>query len=108
MNCDLVSFTVDLLDGRVVAVLVRHKVCGFDVTAIGVLALSVEHLLVEFDVVVVDSIIERHGDHHGDVFGGQATRNCSTILGAEAIGQHADGGIARWGTIGVIVDICIL
>lgn len=106
MHSDLVTLAMGLLDGRVVAVLVRDEVRGFDVAAVGVLALSVEHLLVQLDVVVVDGVVESDGDHHGDVFGGKASGNRGAVLGAEAVGQDADGRVAGWGTIGVIVDIC--
>lgn len=106
MHGDLVTLSVGLLDGRVVAVLVRDEVGGFDVASVGVLALSVEHLLVQFDVVVVDGIVESDSDHHGHVFGGQTSGNGGAILRAEAIGQNADSGVARGCTIGVIIDIC--
>lgn len=101
------AFAVGLLDGRVVGVLVRNEESGLDVAAVRVLALAVEDLLVEIDVVVVDRVVEGDGDHHGDVFGGQTAGNGGAILRAEAVGQHADGGIARWRPVGVIVDICV-
>lgn len=101
------TFPVHILHGRVVGVLVRHEVRGFDVAAVGVLALAVEHLLVQLDVVVVDGVVESDSDHHGYVFGGQVAGDGGAVLGAEAVGQDADGGVARRSAIGVIVDICV-
>lgn len=77
-----------------------------NVAAVGVLAFAVEDLFVKLDVVVVNGIIESDRYHHGDIFCGETAGNCGAILGAEAIRQDTDSGVARWGTIGVIVDIC--
>jgi len=41
---------------------VGHEEGGLDVATVGILALTVEHVLVQIDVVVIDSVIE--GDHH--------------------------------------------
>lgn len=105
MDGDLVSLAVGFLDSRVVAVLVGDKEGGLDIAAVGVLAFAIKHFLVELDVVVVDGIIEGDGDHLRDVLGGQIPGNGSTILRAEAIGQHAHCGVAGRSTVGVIVDI---
>jgi hypothetical protein len=69
-----------------------HEECGFDVAAVGILALSIEHLLVELNVVVVDGIVEGDGDHLRDVFGGQVAGRGRAVLRAEAVGQHTH----RW------------
>lgn len=102
---DLVAFAVRLLDGRVICVLVRDEECGLDVAAVGVLALSVEDLLVQLDVVIVDGVVESDRDHHGHVFGGQVSGNRGSVLRAEAIGQDAHGRVAGWGTVRVVIDI---
>lgn len=106
MHGDLVTFPVSLLDGGVVRVFVRHEVCSLDIATVGVLAFSVKDFLVEFDVVVVDGVIEGDGDHLGHVLGGQVTGGDGAVLGAEAVGQHALRRVARWGSVGVVVDIC--
>lgn len=66
--CDFMTLAVCLLYGGIISIFVGHEERGFDVTAVGVLALSVEDLLVELDVVVVDGVIEGDGDHLGNVF----------------------------------------
>lgn len=106
VNGDLVSLAVGLLDRGVVGILVRYEEGGFDVAAVGVLAFATEHLFVEFDVVVVDGIIEGDGDHLGYVSGRQVSGNGGAIFRAEAVGKYADGRIARWRTIRIVVDIC--
>ena len=106
MNSDLVAFPVHLLHGRVVGVLVGDEVGGFDVAPVGVLALAVEHLLVQLNVVVIDGVVEGDRDHHGHILGRQVSRDRGAVFRAEAVGEHAHGGVARWSPIGVIVDIC--
>lgn len=105
MDGDLVSLAVGFLDSGVVAVLVGDEEGGLDVAAVGVLALAIEHFLVELDVVVVDGIIEGDGDHLGDVLGGQVPGNGGTVLRAEAIWQHAHCGVAGRSAVGIIVNI---
>lgn len=65
---NLVTFAVSFLNSGVVGIFVRNEVGCFDVTTIRILALSVEHFFVEFDVVVIDGIIEGDGDHLWYVF----------------------------------------
>lgn len=84
----------------------RDEKGSLDVTTVGVLALTVEHLLVQLDVVVVDGIVERHHDHLGHLFGFEFARDFGTGLRAETIGQQADGRIARWSAIGIRVQVC--
>lgn len=98
--------TMSFLDSRVISVFMTDKVCRLDITAVRILAFSVKNFFVQFDVVVVNGIIESDRYHHGDIFCGETAGNCGAILGAEAIRQDTDSGVARWGTIGVIVDIC--
>lgn len=100
------SLAVRLLHGRVVGVLVRDKVRRLDVAPVRVLALAAEDLLVQVDVVVVDRVVERDRDHHGDVLGGQIAGDRRAILGAEAVGQHAHGRVTGWGPVRVGLDVC--
>lgn len=97
---------VRLLNGGIVGVLVRDEERGLDVAAVGVLALPAEHLLVQLDVVVVDGVIEGDGDHLGYVLGRQVAGDGRTVLGAETVGQHANGRVAGGGAVRVVVDIC--
>jgi hypothetical protein len=81
---------------------------GFNVASVWVLSLSVKDIFVQIDVVVVDGIVERDGDHHGNIFRRQIPGHSRAILRAEAIGQNAHSWIARWRTVGIVVDICNL
>jgi hypothetical protein len=104
---NFVTLAVSLLNGGVVGVLVGDEEGGLDVAAIGVAPLARgEHFLVQLDVVVVDGVIEGDDDHLGNVLGGQIAGDLGAVLRAEAVGQHADGRVARWSAIGVIVDVC--
>lgn len=99
------TLSVSFLDGRVVGVFMRNEECGLDVATVGVFTFAVKDFLVQFDVVVVNSIIESNGDHLGDISSGQVTRDDGTVLGAEAVRQHTLGGVARRRPVGVVVDI---
>lgn len=70
VNGNLVTLAVHFLHGRVVGVLVGDEVGGFDVATVGILTFPVEYILVQFDVVVVDGVVERDRDHLRHVFGG--------------------------------------
>lgn len=102
---NLVTLARSLLHGRIVGVLVREEIGRLDVATIGILA-SLEDLLVQLDVVVVDGVIERDGDHHGHILGGQIAGNGGAILRAETIGQHAHGRITGWSAVGIVVNVC--
>lgn len=103
---DFVTFSVRLLNSRVIGVFVGNEVSGLDIASIGIFALAIEYFFVEVDVVVVDGIIESDSDHLRYIPSGQVTGDHRAVLGAEAVGQYALAGIARWGSIGVVVDIC--
>ena len=110
---DLVTLIVHLLNGRVVGVLVRHEEGGLDVTAVGVLALTVEDLAVQVDVVVVDGVVEGDGDHLGDVLAvgargadvAQLAGDLGSVLGTEAVGQFANIVVTRGRPVRIGVDI---
>lgn len=107
MGGDLVTFAVDLLDTGVVGVFVRNEEGGLNVAAVGVFAHAVEHVPVQFDVVVVDGVVERHHDHLGHLFRIEFAWNFRASFGAEAIGQQADGWIASRGSVRIVAQICI-
>lgn len=105
VNSDLVSFSVGFRNSRVVGVFVGNEVSRPDIATVGVFTFSVEDFFVEFDVVVVDSIIEGDGDHLGHVSGGQVAGDDGTVFGTEAVGQHTLGGIAGRSPVGIVVDV---
>lgn len=98
-DADLVTATVEVLHGRVVGVLVRHEEGSADLAAVGVLALTVEDVLVQVDVVDVDGAVEGDGDHLRHLRRLNVAGNARSISRAEAVGQHALRGIAVWRTI---------
>lgn len=102
---NFVSLAVRLLHGWVIGILVRDEEGGLDVTAVGILSVSVKDVFVQLDVVVVDGIIEGDGDHLGNVLGWEVPRNRSAILWTEAVRQHTDRRVARRGAVRVIVVI---
>lgn len=80
MHGNFVSFAMRLLYGRVIGVLVRNEIGGLDIATVRILAFSVKDFLVQFDIVIIDSIIEGNGDHHGYIFAGQIIRNGGTVF----------------------------
>lgn len=105
MHGDLVSFPVRFLHRGIVGVLVRDEERGFDVATVGILALAVEYFLVQFNVVVVDGVVECDRDHLRDVFGWQVVGYTGTVFGAETVGQHANGRVAGWRAIRIVVVV---
>ena len=113
VSSDLVTQAVHVLNSRVVAVLVRDKEGGLDVATVGVLALLVEDLLVQVNVVVVDGVVKGDGDHLGNVLavraggsnGAKASGDLGSILGTEAVRKFTDVGVTSWGSVGVSVDL---
>lgn len=105
MNGDFVTLASGFLNSRVVSVFVGNEVGGLDVATVGIFA-SLEHLLVQFNVVVVDGIIESDGDHHGNILGWQVTGNGGTIFRTETIGQHTNGRIAGRSAVGIVFNVC--
>lgn len=74
-----------LLHSGVVGVLVRYEEGGFDVAAVGVFAVSVEDVLVQLDVIIVNGIIESDGDHLGNILRWEVSRDRRAVLGAETV-----------------------
>lgn len=104
VDSDFMTLAGGFLDSRVVGVFVGNKVGGLDVTAVGILA-ALEDFLVQFNVVVVDGIIEGNGDHHGNILGWQITGNGGTIFRAETIGQDTDSGVTGRSAIGIVFNV---
>lgn len=105
MDGDFVALSVHLLDRGVVGVLMRDEERGFDVAAIRILALAVEDILVETNVIVVDGIVEGNRDHLRHVLTREIAGNRGTVLRAEAIGQNAHSGITWRSSIGIVVHV---
>ena len=110
MSCDLVTHSVHVLDGGVVCVLVRHEESGLYVTAIGIPPLSVEDLIIEVNIVVVDGIVKGNGDHLWDpvttiVAGAKVSGNLRSVLGAEAVRQLADVLVTQWSPVWIVFNI---
>lgn len=97
--------TMCFLDGRVVGVFVRDEVSGLDVATIGIFAFSIEDFFVEFDVVVVDGVVESDSDHLRNVSGGQVAGDDGAILGAETVRQHALRRVARRSSVRIVVNV---
>ncbi len=110
VSSNLVAQPVDVLNSRVVAVLVRHKESSLDGAAVGIPPLPPEDIIVQINIVLVDGIVKGDGDHLGnsvalEAAGTQAAGNLGTILGAEAVGQLADILVTCGGTVRVLVNI---
>ena len=101
----LVAFPVQLLDRRVVGVLVRHKEGSLDLAPVGVLHLPAEDVLVQVDVVRVDGPVEGDGDHLGDLSRVNVAWNSGAIRGAEAVRELALGEVTVWGPIRVLQQL---
>lgn len=69
MSCDFMPLAMRFLDGGVIGVFMAYKVGSLDVTAVRIFALAVEHFFIQFNVVIIDRIIESDGDHLGNVLG---------------------------------------
>lgn len=105
MGGDLVTLAMHFLDCWVVGVLVRHEEGGLDVATIGVLAFTIEDLLVKFDVVVVDGVVEGNGDHLRYVFGWKVSGNLGTVFRAETVWKNADAWVAWGSPVWIVVDV---
>lgn len=101
---DLMATTMQILDSRVIRVLVRYKEGTLDGATVGILTLAIEYILVQINVVHIDGTVERNGDHLWHLLGLNATGNPCAISGAEAVGQSTLCGIALWCTVGILID----
>jgi len=98
---DLVTASMQILDGRVVGVLMRDEESTTDLTTVRILSLSVEDLFVQVDVVDVHGAVEGDRDHLRHLLGIDIARDASAISRAVAIGQHTLRGIAIRCTVGI-------
>ena len=98
------TLTMGFLYSRIVGIFVGDKEGGLNVATVGILAV-LEDFLVQFNVVVINGIIESDGNHHGYILGGQITGNSSTIFRTETVGQNANSRITWWGTVGIVVNV---
>lgn len=105
MDRDLVSFPVRFLYRRIIRVFVRYEKRGFDVAPVRISALAVEYLFVQFDVVVVDGVVESDRDHLRHFFVRQVVGYSGTVFGTETVGQNAHGRVAGRRAIRVVVVI---
>ena len=103
---DLVSFAVRLLHGRVVRILVGDEEGSLDVAAVGVLTLSVENVLIQLDIVVVDGVVKSDRDHLRHILSREVAGDGGAVLRAEAVWQEAHRGVAGWSSIRVVVIVC--
>lgn len=101
---DLVSLAMQILHGRVVGVLVVHEEGASDLAAVGVLALTVEDVLVQVDVVDVDGTVEGERDHLRHLVGLNVAGDAGAVGRAEAVGQHALGGVAVRRAVRITLD----
>lgn len=84
----------------------RDKEGTLDGATVGVLALAVEDVLVQVNVVNIDGTVESDRDHLRHLLGLNAAGNASTISRAETIGQGALCGVALGSTVGILIDSC--
>lgn len=105
MRCDFVSFPMGLLNGGVVGIFMTDEECRFNVATVRIFPLAVEHFLVKFDVVIINGVVECDCDHLRNVLREEIARDGGPVLGAEAVGQDADGRVARRGSIRIVIDI---
>lgn len=65
MDSDFVSFTMRFLNSGIVGILMGVKESRLNIATVRVFALPIEYILVEFNVIVVDSVVESDCDHLG-------------------------------------------
>merc|ERR1712183_267700 len=66
-----------------------YKECGLNVATIGILQLSIEQLIEDFHIVVVDGIVKRQHYHLGNIFSRQTSWYFTTTYRAETLRQPA-------------------
>ena len=103
-DTNLMSLPVQLLDRRVVGVLVRGIEGALDLAAVGILPLSTEDGPIEINVVTVDGPVEGDCDHLGNLCGVDVARDSSPVGRAEAVWELALAEVAVGGAVGVLVD----
>lgn len=105
MHSDLMTFSESFLNSGVVGVFVGNEVGGFDVATVWILTVSIEDLFVQFNVVVIDGIVERDRDHHRNFLDWQISGDGGTVFRAEAIRQDASLQVTWWGSVWIVFSI---
>lgn len=105
MYSDFVTLSECFLDSGIVAVFVGNEVGGFDVTTVWIFTVSVEHFFVQFDVVVIDGIIESDCDHLRNILNWEVSGDGGTIFRTEAIRQDTSLQVAWWGSVWIVFSI---
>lgn len=70
---DFVSFTMRLLNRGIVGILMGDEESRLNIATVRVLALSIKNFFVEFNVIIVDSVVESDSDHLRNISGWQVT-----------------------------------
>lgn len=107
MHSDFMTLSECFLDGGVVGVFVGNEVCSLDVATVWILTVSVEDFLVQFNVVVINSIIKSDGDHHWNILDWQVSGNGGTIFRTETIRQDTSLQVAWWSSVWIVFSIYI-
>jgi len=102
VDSDLVATMVKLFNSSVVGVLVGDEESGPDVASVGV-GTATEELIVEVDVVVVDSVVEGDHNHLRDSLGVHLAGSLCGVVNAVAVGQCTLGLVAERSSVGVLV-----
>lgn len=76
---DLVAFAVQVLNGGIVAVFVRDEERTLDGAAVGILALTIENIFVQINVVYVNRTVERNGNHLRYLLWFDVSRNTGSV-----------------------------
>lgn len=83
----------------------RNEEGRLDVATVRIFALSIEDLFVETDVVVVYRVVEGDRDHLGYLLEGQVTGDRGTVFRAETVGEYANGWVAGWRPVRIVVHV---
>lgn len=89
VDCYFVSLPVHLLNGGIIRVFMTHEKSGFDIAAVRISSLPVEYFLVQFNVVIVNGIVECNHYHLRDLSRGDISRYCSPIFRTVTIRETA-------------------
>lgn len=106
MYSDFMTLSECFMNSRVIGVFVGNEEGGLDITTIWILTLAIEHFLVQFNIVVVDGIIESDCDHHRNILDRQISWNRGAIFRTEAIRQNASLQIAWRRSVWIVFSIC--
>ena len=81
-----------------------HVKGAFESTSIRILPFAIENLLVEVNVIRVDSAIESDGNHLGDLSGVNVSGDSGTIGRTETIRQETLAQVTVGSCIGILVN----